>query len=144
MSTEPKPQEVGEINLPDFLGARVEIELKSKLADPLFGKVVAATEGGIILKYKASSKAGLIELEEIQSIKFDNELTPIKPIELRWPTTSQVRKHLAVHHGFLLSHVNKMSGVRAADEHRAIHAGESANDLGHVHRGQDLLKEEDR
>lgn len=125
---------MNEAPLEQFKGKNVRVVLSID-GEEVLGRVEAASPVGIILKYKGSSRAILLENEEIKEIELDKKEAEVKPSELRWPINSTVRKHLASHHGYKLSSVNEMANDQGMLIHHELHKAEDADQLGHYHPG---------
>ena len=105
---------------------------KGELAVEVEGTVEAANVHGVMLKPKGQVKPEILNLDEIEEIRFAPEKAKnikakvLKPIE-----HGQARGHLLERHGLTLKEVNALSEEEALEFHESI--DHVAKDLGHVH-----------
>lgn len=111
------------------------------------GKVVAASESGILVKPKGAMLGELIAATEIVSLTVLSEQdAKVARRRLRLMKLSDVRQHLADRHGYSVSALMKNTDASCLAEHEAI----DHSDLAHFHEnreetalGQALADEDD-
>lgn len=100
----------------------------------LTGKVENASEVGMAFKEKGKRDVELVLPDQIEEISVaPSEPKKITQKKVLPVTESNVRRHLADRHGFLLSDLAKMSDADAFAQHEAI----DHSDLGHRHEAKD-------
>lgn len=106
-------------NLPDSTEA-VELEGTAEKANAL----------GVLLKPKGRQNFELIEMDEIEEIRFVSEKPKeLKPADLKIVGYGNARKHLADRHGYTLSQIKDM----AEEDALALHRQADHADISHVH-----------
>lgn len=106
-------------NLPDAPEA-VELEGTAEKANAL----------GVLLKPKGRQNLELIEMSEIEEIRFVSEKPKeLKPAELKLVGYGNARKHLADRHGLKLSEVKDLTEEDALIQHNET----DHSDVSHVH-----------
>lgn len=118
------------IDLTQYDGQKVLVQLGSADAELEKGTVVAATPQGIIFKPYGKSSADLKPSSEIFHIELQPVNDDIKARRVNPVTVNTVKRHLAERHGYKLEDVNAMTPEAAFEFH------ENTIDhsvLGHYH-----------
>lgn len=120
-------------NIEQYEGKKIVVVYnKGDEAVEVEGTAQAANSVGILLKPKGKTTIDIIELAQIESVRYVADKPKslaakvLKPVEF-----GQARNHLLERHGYTLTQINDMDEQAAFDAHNAI--DHKASDLGHVH-----------